>query len=96
VPHYIMMSQKYGCIFTNILYWTMLICFMYWWGAYVVSLETVWLVMAHPFSPHVNIGFVFMAMVDFSLMLITLHHVSHLSYRLICSHIEVDLLGHMI
>jgi hypothetical protein len=35
-------------------------------------------VMAHPFSPHFKIGFSFMAMVDFPLMLVTLHHVGHL------------------
>jgi len=63
---------------THILYWTMLICSIYWWGGYVVSPNPMWLVMAHDFSPHFKIGFAFMSAVHSPLVLVTLHHVGNL------------------
>jgi hypothetical protein len=47
-------------------------------GGYVVSPNAMWLVMACPFSPRVNIIFDFMGTFDFPLMLVTLHHDVHL------------------
>jgi hypothetical protein len=78
VLHCIMMSQNCGCICTLVLYWNTLRCSMYWWGAYVVSLDPLWSVVACPFSPHFKIGIAFTTLVDFPLMLVTLHHVNHL------------------
>jgi hypothetical protein len=46
--------------------------------SYVVPPNPMWLVMTHPFSPHFKIGFSFMDIVNFLLMLVTLHHVDHL------------------
>jgi hypothetical protein len=47
-------------------------------GAYVVSPDPLWSVMAHPFSPHFKIGIALMALANCPLMLVTLHHVGHL------------------